>query len=759
MQKIFAGVSWRSLALTALCTVSSCGSEPPSSCDSEPPSSAALLAGAWDEGYVLPGLNGEAPGVLATALGPDGVFYAGGFVSHAGTTKARNVAAWTGEAGWTALGDGLAGAVTAMAVAPDGALWVSTANFSNDFTSYHHLIHRWDGAWEEIARVELPEGVPEPHRSGIQRMRFDSAGDLVVAGEFTGIDGVALSHLAVLRGTTWSALALPPDAPVYALSVDGDEICAGGRFASIGSVSASRVACWDGAQWTPRDLVDPATGGVVRALAHGPDGTLYAGGVFALSDLSTNDGGSIARWDGAEWQLIERGLGIWDTLSQQNTPGLVRDMAWVGDELVVGGTFENAGGTSSAGDPVVEVRHLASFRPDANSWTDPGAAILGVGVNFAGDNVFSISSADGAVFVGGIFSSVGGATAFNVARRNGESWAPLMTPGEGALGVEGSVAALAPARCGVYAAGSFARAGGVATANIAEFRAGAGFTALGSGLEGPVTALAVDAATGDLYAAETVCVESAGLLDCAQTRVRRWDGVSWTTFASTQPGALFSLVLGADGSLYGAGSVTDGDGSGGVVRWTGSTWEALGGGVSSGVALALFDDGEGGLIAAGAFEAAGGVPARNVARWEWDGASWSPLGDGLESTVLALASFDGHLIAGTQKGFGGDPTTPLVAAWNGTAWENIGAALEEGAPNPQIRALASGGGYLVAVGQFPFLGGAALFDGTQWTVLSDMNSAGSAALLGSDGLYLGGAFSLVDGNPAVGVALLRPAAP
>ena len=187
--------------------------------------------------------------------------------------------------------------------------------------------------------MELPEGVPEPHRSGIQRMRFDSAGDLIVAGEFTSIDGVALSHLAVLRGTTWSAIGLPPDAPVYALSIEGDEICAGGLFASIGGVSASRVACWDGAQWTPRDLVDPVTGGVVRALARGPDGTLYAGGIFVLSDLSTNDGGSIARWDGAEWQLIERGLGIWDMLSQQNTPGLVRDMAWVDEELLVGGTF------------------------------------------------------------------------------------------------------------------------------------------------------------------------------------------------------------------------------------------------------------------------------------------------------------------------------------------------------------------------------------------------------------------------------------
>ena len=255
--------------------------------------------------------------------------------------------------------------------------------------------------------------------------------------------------------------------------------------------------------------------------------------------------------------------------------------------------------------------HLASFRPEPSSWTDSGAAILGVGVPPSSATTSSASSTDGAVFAGGIFSSVGGTTAFNVARRDGESWALLTTPGEGDFGVEGSVAAFAQEPCGVYVAGSFALAGGMAAANVALFRAGVGFTALGPGLEGPVTALAVDAATVNLYAAETVCVELPGLLDCAQTRVRRWDGVSWTTFAGTQPGAL-SLVLGADGSLYGAGSVADAEGSGGVVRWTGSAWEALGGGVS-GMALALFDDGEGGLIAAGAFETAGGAGAEHRA--------------------------------------------------------------------------------------------------------------------------------------------------
>lgn len=97
MRNMFAGARWLSLALAALCGVSSCSSESPTSRDTAAPSSSVLLAGEWDEAYVLPGLNGESPGVLATALGLDGVLYAGGFVSHAGATEARNVAAWTAE--------------------------------------------------------------------------------------------------------------------------------------------------------------------------------------------------------------------------------------------------------------------------------------------------------------------------------------------------------------------------------------------------------------------------------------------------------------------------------------------------------------------------------------------------------------------------------------------------------------------------------------------------------------------------------------
>jgi hypothetical protein len=730
------------------------GAGAPPTCETELPSAAELRDGTWSASFLLPGVNGDAPGLFTTARGSAGEVYAGGLFSFAGTVSARNVALWSESGGWSALGEGVPGAVTASAVAPDGSLWVATSEWNDDFTSYWHTIRRWNATWEEVAVVTLPPDLSEPQRSGIQRMVFDDAGNLVVAGDFSAIDGVAVSRLATLGPTGWDGLLANPDAPVFALLAGAGELCVGGAFGQIGGISASRVACRSGTTWTAFDLDDPTGTAFVRTLARDPAGVLYAGGLFSLSDPGTNDGGSIASWNGSEWQLVDRGVGIWDSLSQTNMPGLVRDLAWVDGELVVGGSFYNAGGTDAAGVANVDVLHLAWIQPGTSSWQDAGKAPLGVGVAFTGDNVFSLSTDGSDLVAAGIFSSIADASGFNVARRVGGSWAPLGKPGELALGVEGSVAAMVSGSCEIYVAGTFTRAGGTAASNIASFRIDSGFAALGAGLEGPVTALIVHPETDELYAAETVCVQLPEFLDCAQTRVMHWDGSAWEEFAATSPGALFALTFTADGTLFGAGSVADENGVGNVVRWTGSAWEPVGGGVV-GAALALLLETDGSVIVGGAFETAGSVAARNVARW--DGSAWSPLGAGLEHPVLALVRADDQLIAGTQKSFGSDPASPLVAAWDGSKWSNIGTELEKDAPNPQIQDIVVLGDSLVVVGQFPILGGAALLEGGSWTLLGGMNQLGQAALVRPEGLYVAGGFSLVADQPSVGLGLLQTA--
>jgi hypothetical protein len=123
--------------------------------------------------------------------------------------------------------------------------------------------------------------------------------------------------------------------------------------------------------------------------------------------------------------------------------------------------------------------------------------------------------------------------------------------------------------------------------------------------------------------------------------------------------------------------------------WNGSSWAALGSGVSAEStarvsALAVFDDGSGpALFAAGLFDTAGGQPANNIAKW--DGASWSPLAGGLDvfgpsfpNGVSALAVYDGgagaELYAGGHFVLPGAPVSRNIARWNGTSWSGVGGA-------------------------------------------------------------------------------------
>ena len=75
---------------------------------------------------------------------------------------------------------------------------------------------------------------------------------------------------------------------------------------------------------------------------------------------------------------------------------------------------------------------------------------------------------------------------------------------------------------------------------------------------------------------------------------------------------------------------------------------------------------QGALIVGGGFNAAGGIEARNIARW--DGTHWTSLGTGLDGGVYALGSYGGDLIAGGYFSRG-------IARWDGSAWLPLGSGL------------------------------------------------------------------------------------
>jgi hypothetical protein len=234
-------------------------------------------------------------------------------------------------------------------------------------------------------------------------------------------------------------------------------------------------------------------------------------------------------------------------------------------------------------------------------------------------------------------------------------------------------------------------------------------------------------------------------------------------------GEALDAVYFDDGSgeaLYVAGDFTIAGcvDAGGVARWDGSAWSAVGEPFRSidrpeeVKALAVYDDGSGpALYAGGWFSDIGDERVFYVARWggeRWEALPDGGLGDpGQVNTLAVLDVGDGPMLyAGTTRG---------VSRWDGAAWRSITAAIDG-----DVEALAvferNGGRQLFAAGDFASVGGTlaaniACWDGTSWHPLgAGLDRRAYALAVYDDGtgaaLYAGGQFDAAGGAPAVGVA-------
>lgn len=112
---------------------------------------------------------------------------------------------------------------------------------------------------------------------------------------------------------------------------------AGGTFKRIGNLEASGVARWDGLRWEALGpgLQEPGLSHGNALAASGPN--LFVGGPFSQADGRIVEG--IARWDGTDWHALASGL----PFGPRNQARLVNDLLVVGDDLLTGGAFLNAG--------------------------------------------------------------------------------------------------------------------------------------------------------------------------------------------------------------------------------------------------------------------------------------------------------------------------------------------------------------------------------------------------------------------------------
>ncbi|MCC6660015.1 MAG: hypothetical protein IT437_03925 [Phycisphaerales bacterium] len=240
------------------------------------------------------------------------------------------------------------------------------------------------------------------------------------------------------------------------------------------------------------------------------------------------------------------------------------------------------------------------------AWDGKSFSVPGGGTNGA---IFALGEWQGDLYAGGIFTTIGGVSAGNIARWNGAAWSSL---GQGL-----SVATIQPA---VHVIGTYA-------GNLV--------------------------AGGDFSKAGTSTIEN----------IARWDGSHWNGFASGLSGLDYGpvdAVCEYRGQLYAGGRFDYAPGVGlmrQIARWNGTQWEAVGAPTTA-IAQTVHEmvvwNGE--LIAAGEFQSiGGGIPAQSIARW--DGSRWASLaGGGVEWIVGAVVPRGSDLVvAGYIVSAGGQP--------------------------------------------------------------------------------------------------------
>ncbi len=236
---------------------------------------------------------------------------------------------------------------------------------------------------------------------------------------------------------------------------------------------------------------------------------------------------------------------------------------------------------------------------------------------------------------------------------------------------------------------------------------------------------------------------------------------------------VLTVAVGPDGSIYCGGdfsSFAQRIGAARIARFDGTTWEAMGGGLSPGKVYAILPVDQD-VYVGGSFSRAGTNTAYNIARW--DGTEWHEIGGGVSGEVHALAWQDGVLYVGGNFTSAGNVPVNNIASWDGSAWKGLTEGLIAPVGNfsnmDPVNALCFWNGDLVAAGTFELAGGApashvAKWDGHEWSPLglgvSSRNSAGISvgaypSALTTDlagNLYIAGDFNQAGTNVAQMIA-------
>lgn len=294
--------------------------------------------------------------------------YAGGWFDNAGAVPVNRIARWNGTE-WSPVGatavPPISGGVGAM-TGHKGRLCISVLFPA----AGGPCVLEWDGVeWTTLASGKDVRAIAS------------YAGDLFVSGYFSSMGGVSATQIARWDGVAWWPLGAGLSGGfVGSLEVYGSSLIAAGSFTVAGGIASNRIARWDG-DWHAMNstLAMPSVSGL---LVH--ENVLYASGAPMSSTAS-----ALVQWDGAMWADVPNPFFFGGALA-----------AWNGDLCAKG----LARGSASWARQVVG-------RWNGNGWTPVLAH-----AQSANSDILALHEFQGDLYLGGKFTVMAGVQAPYVAR-------------------------------------------------------------------------------------------------------------------------------------------------------------------------------------------------------------------------------------------------------------------------------------------------------------------------------------------------------
>lgn len=363
----------------------------------------------------------------------------------------------------------------------------------------------------------------------------------------------------------------------------------------------------------------------------------------------------------------------------------------------------------------------------------------GLGCSDSWDTTFTSNGADdqinaiaadgtGNIYFAGEFNSIQGMPANGIAKWNGTSWTALGS------GINGDIFAIAVSGNDVYVGGSFnvAVSDGMAR-NVAKWD-GTTWTRMGNGLGGGthiVRSIAVYG--GEVYIGGNFNIPDGS----PATGIVKWNGTEYSALPIIASDVRALAVN--NGSLYAGGFIAPtASASIGIMKFDGTNWSALGAAANTNVTAMAFSGID--VYVVGDIRLTG---QQNSNAAKFDGTAWTRMGSFSPGIMNAVAVHSGEVyVGGSIDGFNN------ISRWNGTAWTSLGTGINGGTSiSERVMSLASISGTLYVGGNYTSAGGLgarnlAKYASGTWTPFygTGLDASVNAIAVSGNDVYVGGTF-------------------